>query len=125
MSLDAGGGGRAQRAAAHERGPLQLAQALGEHVGPDLREPERRSVKRLGPSSSSRTTSSAQRSPTRSRARATPRRSLTAKLRGREVAAVAPLAPGTDPPPAPAWLTQISVETAEGAAEAVGGRAAT
>ena len=44
---------------------------------------------------------------------------LTATLRGREVAAVAPLAPGTDPPPAPAWLTQVSVETAEGAAEAV------
>ena len=44
---------------------------------------------------------------------------LTATLRGREVAAVAPLAPGVDPPPAPAWLTQISVETAEGAAEAV------
>ena len=44
---------------------------------------------------------------------------LTAKLRGREVAAVAPLAPGVDPPPAPAWLTQISVETAAGAAEAI------
>ena len=43
---------------------------------------------------------------------------LTAKLRGRDVAAVAPLAPGVDPPPAPAWLTQVSVETAEGAAAA-------
>ena len=49
---------------------------------------------------------------------------LTAKLRGRDVAAVAPLAPGFEPP-APAWLTQVSVETAEGAAERVeraGGR---
>lgn len=50
---------------------------------------------------------------------------LTARLRGRDVAAVAPLAPGVDPPPAPAWITQVSVETAEGAAERVeraGGR---
>ena len=38
---------------------------------------------------------------------------------------MAPLAPGVDPPPPPAWLTQVSVETAEGAAERVeraGGR---
>src|SRR4051794_1156710 len=50
---------------------------------------------------------------------------LTARLRGRDVAAVAPLAPGFDPPPSPAWITQVSVETAEGAAERVeraGGR---
>ena len=50
---------------------------------------------------------------------------LTARLRGRDVAAIAPLAPGFDPPPAPAWITQVSVETAEGAAERVeraGGR---
>ena len=50
---------------------------------------------------------------------------LTAKLRGRDVAAIAPLAPGVDPPPQPDWLTQVSVETAEGAAERIeraGGR---
>src|SRR5215203_6081660 len=41
---------------------------------------------------------------------------LTAQLRGHDVAAVAPLAPGVDPPPAPAWITQVSVETTEGAA---------
>ena len=38
---------------------------------------------------------------------------LTAELRGRDVAAVAPLAPGVDPPPDPAWLTQISVADAD------------
>ena len=50
---------------------------------------------------------------------------LTATLRGREVASIAPLAPGVEPPPAPAWLTQISVEDAEAVgatAEAAGGR---
>src|SRR4051794_39818006 len=50
---------------------------------------------------------------------------LTARLRGREVAAIAPLAPGVNPPPAPAWLTQVSVEDADAAArrvEAAGGR---
>jgi uncharacterized protein len=50
---------------------------------------------------------------------------LTAKLRGRDVAAIAPLAPGFDPPPPPDWLTQVSVETAEGAIERIeraGGR---
>jgi predicted enzyme related to lactoylglutathione lyase len=50
---------------------------------------------------------------------------LTARLRGRDVAAVAPIAPGFDPPPPPAWITQVSVETADGAAERVeraGGR---
>jgi len=50
---------------------------------------------------------------------------LTATLRGRDVAAVAPLAPGVEPPPAPDWLTQISVDSAEGTAEkaeAAGGR---
>src|SRR3954470_4995465 len=50
---------------------------------------------------------------------------LTARLRGREVAAIAPLAPGVDPPPAPAWITQVSVEDADAAArrvEAAGGR---
>jgi len=50
---------------------------------------------------------------------------LTAQLRGRDVAAIAPLAPGVDPPPAPAWITQVSVERADGAAERVeraGGR---
>ena len=50
---------------------------------------------------------------------------LTAKLRGRDVAAVAPLAPGVDPPPAPGWLTQVSVADADAAAakaEAAGGR---
>ena len=50
---------------------------------------------------------------------------LTARLRGRDVASVAPLAPGVDPPPPPDWLTQISVEDAEATAaraEAAGGR---
>jgi len=50
---------------------------------------------------------------------------LTATLRGRDVASVAPLAPGVEPPPAPDWLTQISVDSAEGTAEkaeAAGGR---
>src|SRR5215212_47412 len=50
---------------------------------------------------------------------------LTARLRGREVAAIAPLAPGVDPPPAPAWITQVSVEDSDAAArrvEAAGGR---
>jgi predicted enzyme related to lactoylglutathione lyase len=50
---------------------------------------------------------------------------LTAQLRGRDVAAVAPLAPGVDPPPAPGWLTQISVADADetaATAEAAGGR---
>jgi uncharacterized protein len=50
---------------------------------------------------------------------------LTAKLRGRDVAAVAPLAPGVDPPPNPAWLTQVSVADADATAakaEAAGGR---
>jgi predicted enzyme related to lactoylglutathione lyase len=50
---------------------------------------------------------------------------LTAQLRGRDVAAIAPIAPGFDPPPPPGWITQVSVKTAEGAAERVeraGGR---
>jgi predicted enzyme related to lactoylglutathione lyase len=50
---------------------------------------------------------------------------LTALLRGRDVAAVAPLAPGVDPPPAPGWLTQISVGDADATAakaETAGGR---
>jgi predicted enzyme related to lactoylglutathione lyase len=44
---------------------------------------------------------------------------LTAKLRDRAVAAIAPVAPGVDPPPQPPWLTQVSVETAEETAAAV------
>jgi uncharacterized protein len=50
---------------------------------------------------------------------------LTARLRGRDVAAIAPIAPGFEPPPRPAWITQVSVETADGAAalaERAGGR---
>ena len=42
---------------------------------------------------------------------------LTARLHGRDVAAVAPIAPGFDPPPPPGWITQVSVETADDAAE--------
>jgi predicted enzyme related to lactoylglutathione lyase len=42
---------------------------------------------------------------------------LTARLRGRDVASVAPLAPGVDPPPSPDWLTQVSVEDAGATAE--------
>ena len=50
---------------------------------------------------------------------------LTAQLRGRDVASIAPLAPGFDPPPEPTWVTQVSVETVEDAVERVaraGGR---
>ena len=42
---------------------------------------------------------------------------LTARLHGRDVAAIAPIAPGFEPPPPPAWITQVSVETADDAAE--------
>src|SRR5215218_10142517 len=42
---------------------------------------------------------------------------LTAKLHGRDVASVAPLAPGFDPPPAPDWITHVSVASAEEAVE--------
>ncbi len=38
-----------------------------------------------------------------------------ARLRGREVAGIAPL-PDIDPPPAPAWITHVRVESAEDAA---------
>ena len=41
------------------------------------------------------------------------RATSTAQLRGRDVAGDRPLAPGVDPPPQPAWITQVSVETAE------------
>lgn len=40
-----------------------------------------------------------------------------AQLRGRDVAAVAPLPPGVSPPPAPAWVTQVQVDSADEAAE--------
>jgi predicted enzyme related to lactoylglutathione lyase len=40
-----------------------------------------------------------------------------ARLRGRDVAAVAPLPPGYDPAPPPAWVTQVRVESADAAAE--------
>jgi hypothetical protein len=39
---------------------------------------------------------------------------LVARLRGRDVAAVAPLPPGVDPPPPPDWITDIRVESADG-----------
>ena len=63
---------RRERVAPHDPVLLELAQALGEDVGAQWGRPTRRSVKRFGPSSSSRTTSSAHRSPTTSSARATP-----------------------------------------------------
>jgi uncharacterized protein len=46
-----------------------------------------------------------------------------ARLRGREVAGIAPL-PDTDPPPAPAWMTHVRVDSAADAAtraQAAGG----
>jgi uncharacterized protein len=46
-----------------------------------------------------------------------------ARLRGREVAGIAPR-PDTDPPPAPAWMTHVRVDSAEAAAaraQAAGG----
>jgi uncharacterized protein len=42
---------------------------------------------------------------------------LEARLRGRPVAAIAPLPAGIDPPPPPAWMTHVSVADAEAAAE--------
>jgi len=50
------------------------------------------------------------------------------RLRGRDVAAVAPLPPGVEPAPPPAWLTHVCVDDAAEAgskAEAAGGRAVT
>jgi predicted enzyme related to lactoylglutathione lyase len=43
---------------------------------------------------------------------------LVARLRGRPVAAIAPLPPGVDPPPPPVWMTHVSVADADGAAAA-------
>src|SRR3954453_6869897 len=51
---------------------------------------------------------------------------LVARLRGRPVAAIAPLPPGVEPAPPPAWITHVSVADAEAAAEAAtaaGGKA--
>ena len=56
-------------------GVLEVAQALSEDVGAERGRPARISAKRFGPSSSSRTTISAQRSPTASSARAIPQAS--------------------------------------------------
>jgi uncharacterized protein len=39
------------------------------------------------------------------------------RLRGRVVAAVAPLAPGFDPPPDPAWVTQVYVDSPDDVAQ--------
>src|SRR3954464_13511407 len=44
--------------------------------------------------------------------------SLVARLRGRPVAAIAPLPPGVEPAPPPAWMTHVSVADADAAAEA-------
>ena len=41
-----------------------------------------------------------------------------ASLRGRPVAAIAPLPPGVDPPPPPAWITHVSVADADAASDA-------
>jgi uncharacterized protein len=46
---------------------------------------------------------------------------LVARLRGRPVAAIAPLPTGVDAPPPPAWLTHVSVADADAAAEAAAG----
>src|SRR3954452_19044221 len=43
---------------------------------------------------------------------------LVARLRGRPVAAIAPLPPRVEPAPPPAWITHVSVADAEAAAEA-------
>jgi predicted enzyme related to lactoylglutathione lyase len=42
---------------------------------------------------------------------------LVARLEGRDVAAVAPLPPGVDPPPPPDWITDIWVDSADDAAD--------
>jgi len=41
---------------------------------------------------------------------------LIARLRGRDVAAVAPLPPGVDPPPPPDWIADIWIDSADDAA---------
>jgi predicted enzyme related to lactoylglutathione lyase len=46
---------------------------------------------------------------------------LLARLRGRVAAAVAPMPPGVDPPPAPAWVTAVWVDSADEAAKAATG----
>jgi uncharacterized protein len=43
---------------------------------------------------------------------------LVARLRGRPVTAIAPLPPGVEPAPPPAWITHVSVADAEAAADA-------
>src|SRR4051812_49795290 len=43
---------------------------------------------------------------------------LLARLRGRPVAAIAPLPPGVEPAPPPAWITHVSVADADAAADA-------
>src|SRR5215211_3741746 len=48
-----------------------------------------------------------------------------ARVRDRIAAAVAPLPPGIDPPPAPDWVTHVQVDSADAAAEtarSAGGR---
>jgi predicted enzyme related to lactoylglutathione lyase len=46
------------------------------------------------------------------------------RLRGRDVAAVAPPPPGLDPPPPPDWVTDIRVDSADDAADIPTGRTA-
>jgi predicted enzyme related to lactoylglutathione lyase len=48
-----------------------------------------------------------------------------ARLRGRPVAAIAPLPPGVDPAPPPAWITHVSVADAVATAEAATGAGGT
>ena len=70
--VDLRGGGRRELALADDPVLLEVAQALARMFGLAWGRPARRSVKRLGPSSSSRTVISAQRSPRMSSARAIP-----------------------------------------------------
>ena len=44
---------------------------------------------------------------------------LVAQVRGRDVAGITPLPPGREPAPAPAWITQVSVASADETAERV------
>src|SRR4051794_14036695 len=44
---------------------------------------------------------------------------VIARLRGRDVAAIAPLPPGMEPAPSAAWVTHVEVESAEATADRV------
>ena len=50
---------------------------------------------------------------------------LVARLRGRQVASIAPLPPGADPAAAPAWITHVSVADADASAATATGAGGT